>query len=260
MKMNMTGNTILITGGGSGIGLALAEEFSKLGNQVLVAGRSKDKLKAAEEKGLKTFTADMSDLDSIQDLARHAIKEFPSLNVVIHNAGVMKNENLLGGDNQKTEQETIATNLLGPMRLTDALLPHFTKQSAAVIMTVSSGLAFTPLAMTPTYSATKAAIHSYTQSLRYQLKDTAIQVIELVPPYVQTHLMGDRQANDPHAMPLREFISEVMQILKEQPQANEILVERVHPLRFSADGGRDKYEDFFNQMNDRLSAARKSEL
>jgi uncharacterized oxidoreductase len=114
--------------------------------------------------------------------------------------------------------------------------------------------------MTPTYSATKAAIHSYTQSLRYQLRGTRIGVIELVPPYVQTELMGSRQANDPAAMSLRDFISEVMAILKSQPNAAEVLVKRVQPLRFAASEGPAKYETVWREMNERVSAARAQEF
>lgn len=252
----MTGNTILITGAGSGIGLALAEEFAKLNNKVIVAARSPDKLEIAEQKGFKTEMADMSKLPSIQNLAKRVTENYPSLNVVIHNAGISKIEDLIEGVDAKIAEETIATNLLGPIRLTDALLPHLLTQKSAVIMTVSSGLGFLPLAQAPTYSATKAAIHSYTQSLRYQLEDTAIEVIELPPPYVQTTLGGDDQANDPHAMPLDEFISEVMQILKEQPQVKEVLVDRVRELRFSADGGNEKYEVLFKKYNDQMAAAK----
>jgi len=257
--MKMTGNTILITGGGSGIGLGLAEEFLKRGNEVIVAGRSREKLVAAEKKGLKTLTVDMTSAASIRELALSALKQFPNLNVVIHNAGIMRNENLQKGAYPEIEEETVLTNLLGPMRLTDALLPHFLRQSEAAVITVTSGLAYVPLAMTPTYSATKAAVHSYTQSLRYQLKGTSVAVKELVPPYVRTHLMGERQSRDEFAMPLEDFISEVMQILAEQPEAEEILVKRVLPQRQAADHGREKYEDFFRQMNDRLFAARKEE-
>jgi uncharacterized oxidoreductase len=119
-------------------------------------------------------------------------------------------------------------------------------------MNVSSGLAFVPLAMTPTYCATKAAIHSYTQSLRYQFKATNIEVIELIPPYVQTTLMGDQQANDPNAMPLEEFITEVMDILQSQPNAEEICVKRVYPLRFAAEQGQEKYEEFFGNFNNAM--------
>jgi len=119
-------------------------------------------------------------------------------------------------------------------------------------MNVSSGLAFVPLAMTPTYCATKAAIHSYTQSLRYQLKTTNVEVIELIPPYVATTLMGDQQANDPNAMPLNEFIDEVMDIVHSQPDVKEVCVKKVYPLRFSAEHGQQKYEEFFRQFNDAM--------
>lgn len=258
--MKATGNTILITGGGSGIGLALAEEFARLGNQIVVAARSAERLAAAAQRGFAVLPADLSDPGSIKSLARKALDNFPALNVVIHNAGIMKNENLRARDTEDVATETIATNLAGPILLTTALLPHLLQQTEAAIMTVSSGLAFVPLAMTPTYCATKAAIHSYTQSLRYQLKDTSVQVIELVPPYVQTGLMGRRQAEDSAAMPLSQFISEALEILKSQPQAAEILVRRVHPLRFAASEGQEKYETVFREMNDRVSTARAAEF
>lgn len=253
--MKMNGNTILITGAGSGIGLALAEEFAKLDNEVIVAARSPEKLEVAAQKGFKTETADMSNPASIQMLARRVVENYPALNVVIHNAGISRVENYLEGVDAEIEEEMIATNLLGPMRLTNALLPHLLKQKSAVIMTVSSNLAFLPNAQAPTYSATKAAIHSYTQSLRYQLKDTAIEVIELLPPYVQTSLLGDSQTKDPRAMPLEEFISEVMQILKEQPPVQEVVVSRGREFRFSADGGDEKYQALFVKYNDQIAAA-----
>ena len=258
--MRITGNTILITGGGSGIGLALAEEFSKLGNKVIVAARSARRLEVAGAKGFEQLPVDMSARESIAALAQTVVEKFPALNVVIHNAGIMKNENLRTTDTSEIALETVATNLTGPMLLTTALLPHLLRQADATIVTVSSGLAFVPLAMTPSYSATKAAIHSYTQSLRYQLQGTPVGVIELVPPYVQTELMGSRQAHDPAAMPLSQFISEVMDILRTQPSASEILVKRVHPLRFAASEGRAKYDRVYQEMNDRVSAARTKEF
>ncbi|MFZ4715730.1 MAG: SDR family oxidoreductase [Bacteriovoracaceae bacterium] len=251
--MKMSGNTILITGGGSGIGLALAEEFSKLDNKVIVAGRTSEKLKAAAAKGFATLAVDMANAESITSMAQKAINDFPTLNMVIHNAGIMKYEKILENNNHQIETETVATNLLGPMRLTDALVPHFLKQKSSVIMTVTSGLAFMPLAWTPTYSATKAGLHSYTESLRYQLKDTKIEVLELAPPYVQTELTGKHQASDPDAMPLNDFINEVMQILKSEPNAREILVKKVIPLRTSSEGGQAKYQEFFNGLNDYMS-------
>src|SRR5271166_4988559 len=137
-----------------------------------------------------------------------------------------------------------------PIRLTAALLPHLRKQPSSVIMTVSSGLAFVPLSPTPTYCATKAAIHSYTQSLRYQLKDTTTEVLELIPPYVQTDLLDG--ADDPRAMPLKDYITEVISILKTQPTPTEICVEKVKPLRFAAESGH--YDAVFNGLNQAMAA------
>jgi len=253
--MKLNGNTILITGGGSGIGLGLAEAFAKLDNQVIVAGRSAEKLAKVAQKGFITETADLSDLASIKNLAERVVEKFPALNVVIHSAGVAKNENLPIGADAGVEEEIITTNILGPMRLTNVLLPHLLKQESATIMPISSGLAFMPNAQTPTYSSTKAAIHSYAQSLRYQLKDTPVEVIELIPPYVRTSMMGESQAHDPHAMPLDEYISEVMKILKEQPEVKEVLVERVKEMRFLAEEGQEEYEAFFKKYNDRSAKA-----
>jgi uncharacterized oxidoreductase len=253
--MKLSGNTILITGGGSGIGLGLAKAFAKLDNQVLIAGRSPEKLESVLQKGFVTETADLSDLASIKNLAKRMTDNHPGLNVIIHSAGVAKNEDFIGGADAGIEEEIITTNILGPMRLTNALLPHLLKQESATIMPISSGLAFMPNAQAPTYSSTKAAIHSYAQSLRYQLKDTSVEVIELIPPYVQTSMLGASQARDPNAMPLDEYISEVMQILKEQSEVKEILVERVKEMRFLAEGGEEKYEAFFKKYNDRGAAA-----
>jgi uncharacterized oxidoreductase len=252
--MQITGNTILITGGGSGIGRALAEAFHAEGNQVVIAGRRKDLLQetAAANPGMKPAVFDIGNGSTIPDFVEKLKVEFPALNTVIHNAGIMRQESLRDGAVADAEA-TIATNLLGPMRLTAALLPLFLKQPRAAIMTVSSGLAFVPMATTPCYCATKAAIHSYTQSLRYQLKGTSVQVLELIPPYVQTELAGPHQAIDPNAMPLKDYIAETMKILKSSPDATEICVERVKPLRFAeANGG---YDAFFKNFNDRVVAA-----
>src|SRR6266403_1789210 len=253
--MKTTDNTILITGGGSGIGRGLAVAFHHLGNQVIIAGRGRKALDEtiAANPGMKSVTLDVSDPKSIQSFVARVTKDYPSLNVLINMAGIMGPENLLKASSDLSNAEkTVATNLLGPIRLTAALLPSLQKQPRATIMTVSSGLAFVPFAPTPTYCATKAAIHSYTQSLRYQLKSTNVEVIELIPPYVQTTLMGDQQAEDPKAMPLKEFIEEVVSILKSQPDAKEVCVKKVYPLRFSAEQGQENYENFFNQFNDAM--------
>jgi len=255
--MNLTGNTILITGGGSGIGRSLAEAFHRLGNQVIITGRRKQVLEAAAaaNPGMLSAVLDIESPDKIRSFADMAAKTYPQLNVVIHNAGIMRPENLLEQSSDlDTIDATLTTNLLGPIRLTAALLPLLRQQPRATIMTVSSGLAYIPLALTPTYCASKAAIHSYSQSLRYQLKSTNVEVIELVPPYLQTELMGSEQANDPRAMPLKEFIDEVFAILKAKPDVTEVLVERVKPLRFAELNGVEKYEAFFKTFNDAAPA------
>lgn len=257
--MRLTEQTILITGGGSGIGLGLAEAFQRLGNKVIVAGRSQAKLQAAKSKGLDTLTVDLTNEKSVLSLAKEAIGNHPSLSCVIHNAGIMVNEKLAKGDSLKTASDTVRTNLLGPMILTQALLPHFLKQESATIMTVTSGLAYMPLAMTPTYCATKAGLHSYTESLRYQLRGTSVEVKELVPPYVRTALMGERQASDPNAMPLDAFIAEVMTILKETPEADEIVVQSARLFREASYQGAVPYQELFKKRNDFFMSVRQKE-
>lgn len=247
--MQITGNTILITGGASGIGRALAEALHREGNQVIVAGRRKNVLDetTAANPGMKSIVLDIENAEAITSFASEVTKQFPSLNIVIHNAGIMRNENLLEEKIEDAEA-MINTNLLGPIRLTAALISHLKAQPNAAILTVSSGLAFIPLALTPTYCATKAAIHSWSQSLRYQLQDTKVEVIELIPPYVQTELQGPQQAKDPNAMPLADFISETVGILKTQPDVKEVIVERALPLRY-AGGQSEGYEGFFQKLN-----------
>ncbi len=253
--MDMTGNTILITGGGSGIGRALAEAFHRLGNQVIIAGRRQAKLDEVVKAnpGMQSAILDIENADAIARFSAKLVKDFPQLNAVLHNAGIMRGETVRDALLEDAEA-TIATNLLGPIRLTAGLLPHLLTQPKATILTVSSGLAFLPLVLTPTYNATKAAIHSYSQSLRYQLKDSSVAVIEIAPPYVQTELMGERQANDPHAMPLKDFIDEVIGILTTQPDVKEVLVERVKPLRFAEASG--DYDKAFTRFNEAMVAAR----
>jgi uncharacterized oxidoreductase len=246
--MNLTGNTILITGGGSGIGRGLAEELLKLGNQVVIAGRRKHALDetTAANPGMKSLTLDIESPSAIRAFANQLIAGFPTLNVLINNAGIMRAEKLLAQQPDLADAEAIVTtNLLGPIRLTAALLPHLEKQPHSTIVNVSSGLAFLPLALTPTYCATKAALHSYTQSLRYQLRATKIEVLELIPPYVATNLMSG--ADDPRAMPLDAYISEVMQILKTQPTPAEIVVENAKGLYLASASG--KYDAIFQGLN-----------
>jgi uncharacterized oxidoreductase len=170
--------------------------------------------------------------------------------VLINNAGIMRREDFQNQQPDLADAEAIvATNLLGPIRLTAALLPHLQKQPHAAIINVSSGLAFLPMVITPTYCATKAALHSYTLSLRHQLRKTAVEVLELIPPYVQTDLMDG--ADDPRAMPLNQFIAEVVEILKTKPTPREICVENAKRLRFAAENG--AFDQIFNGMNGSFS-------
>ena len=250
--MKLTGNTILITGGGSGIGRGLAEGFQKLGNQVIIGGRRKSVLDevTAANPGMKSVVFDVEDKAGILALAAKLRADYPALNVLINNAGIMRPEDLLHQPQLLVDAEAIVTtNLLGPIRLTAAMLPQLRQKSYAAIVNVSSGLAFVPLATTPTYSATKAALHSYTQSLRYQLKGSPVEVLELIPPYVQTELMDG--AADPRAMPLKEFLAEVFGILQANPTVQEICVERVKGLRLAEKSG--KHELIFAGLNDSMS-------
>jgi uncharacterized oxidoreductase len=191
----------------------------------------------------------MEDRDGIVAFAKMIVHEYLTLNVLVNNAGIMQREDLLADPvDPATAEATVVTNLLAPIRLTAALLPHLRRQPRATVMTVSSGLAFVPIFITPTYCATKAAIHSWSQSLRYQLRDTKVEVLELPPPYVQTELMGTDQKTDPRAMPLDAFIAEVMTILESRPEAKEILVERVKPQRFAEANG--EYDSLYKARNE----------
>jgi uncharacterized oxidoreductase len=251
--MKLTGNTILITGGGSGIGRGLAEAFHALGNQVIIAGRRQQALEETTAlcPGMRSAAFNIQDAAGIRKFAREIAESYPALNVLINNAGIMRAEKLQSQQEDAADAEAIVnTNLLGPIRLTAALVPLLQKQPYSAIMNVSSGLAFVPLSPTPTYCATKAAIHSYTQSLRYQLRESTTEVLELIPPYVATHLMSG--ATDPRAMPLNEYIAEVMEILKTQPAVTEICVERVKGLRFAAERG--NYDTVFRGLNAAMTA------
>jgi uncharacterized oxidoreductase len=246
--MELTGNTILMTGGATGIGRALAEQFHQRGNQVIIASRRQSALDAVTtaNPGIKSVVLDVEDPASIVAVAAQLTRDFPKLNVLFNNAGIMRTEDILKGATA-TAETTVTTNLLGPIRMTAALLPHLLQQPSATIFNVTSGLAYIPMAFTPTYCATKAAIHSYTLSLRYQLKDTAIRVSELIPPWIATELMGAKP-DDPRAMPLEAFIAEVMQILTANPNTEEICVERVLPLRTATAKGNE--HTFFKTFND----------
>jgi uncharacterized oxidoreductase len=246
--MKTTGNTILITGGGSGIGRELARRFNALGNAVIVAGRRKETLEEtiAGRDRMHAMALNVEDPDAITAFARRVTAEHPALNVLINNAGIMRREDLTRTRDLGDAEETIVTNLLGPVRLTNALIDHLAGRPNAAIVNVSSGLAFVPLIGTPTYNATKAAIHSYTVSLREQLNGR-VEVIELAPPAVQTELTPGQSTREGY-MPLEAFIDEVMALFSQKPTPREILVGRVGFLRWAERDGR------FDQAVEMLSA------
>jgi uncharacterized oxidoreductase len=243
-----TGNTILITGSGSGIGRELARRFNELGNAVIVAGRRNDVLAEtiAGRNDMHAMVLDVEDPDAIAVFADRVVAEHPELNVLINNAGIMRRENLAKTSDLRDAEQTIVTNLLGPIRLTNALIDHLIGKTNAAIVNVSSGLAFVPLVGTPTYNATKAAIHSYTVSLRGQLKGK-VEVIELAPPAVQTELTPGQSTREGY-MPLDQFIDEVMALFHQEQTPQEILVERVGFLRWAERDGH------FDQAVEVLSA------
>ncbi|GFM76612.1 SDR family NAD(P)-dependent oxidoreductase [Pseudomonas cichorii] len=235
--MNSTGNTILVTGSTSGIGLGLALGLHKAGNTVIIAGRRKallDKI-VSEHPGIESVVLDVCDPQSIQRTSEALAISHPNLNVLINNAGIMHWEDLTAPQDLSTAEDIVTTNLLGTIRMVYAFIPQLIKQPKATIINVSSALAFVPLPATPTYSATKAAVHSFTQSLRVQLEGSSVEVIELAPPGVRTTLLG--QENDEHAMPLDEFLNEIFDLLKVTPTPSELVVERAKPLRFAEASG-----------------------
>jgi short-subunit dehydrogenase involved in D-alanine esterification of teichoic acids len=232
--VNISGNTIFIPGSTSGIGLALALALQARGNTVIVGGRRADLLDkiAAEHPGLDTVAIDTTDPASIESAASQVLGRHPDLNVLIPTAGIMRVEDWHKPESFLASAESVlTTNVLGPVRLIAAFIEHLQTRPDATIITVSSGLAFTPLAATPSYNASKAAIHLLSESIRLQLADTSVKVVELVPPSVRTALLPGQQDNEV-AMPLDEFIGEVMALLEAQPDAKEIQVERVKFLRY----------------------------
>ncbi len=235
--MKTSGNTILLTGGGSGIGRALAQRWADAGNTVIVAGRRQDALEetAAGRDNIHTIQFDADDAAGIPAFAEQVIAQFPALNVLVNNAGIMRFEDATAKRDLADAEATIATNLLGPIRLTDAFIDHLAATPDSALINVTSGLAFVPLPKTPTYSATKAALHSYTQALRNRLAGK-VEVIELAPPGVQTDLTPG-QSTRPGYQPLDEFADEVMGLFAQDPTPSEILVNNVQPLRFAERDG-----------------------
>ncbi|BDH46020.1 oxidoreductase [Salmonella enterica subsp. enterica serovar Choleraesuis] len=246
--MKLSGNTILITGGGSGIGRGLAEALFRADNQVIIAGRRESVLKQVcdANPGMQYQVMDLSNTDSLEDVAQRLLNHFPEINILINNAGVQFAEDLTHPE-PVTMQTSIATNLTGPMILTGALLPHLLTQPKSAVINVTSDLAFMPYARVPSYCAAKAGFHSWTESLRFQLRDTGIRIVEITPPMVQTDLHGNKDSE--MAMPLEAFIDEVMTLLQSDSALKEVNVERSKLFRFAERNG--KYDEVFLALNTR---------
>lgn len=235
--MKSSGNTILITGGGSGIGREMARRWHARGNTVIVAGRTAASLAETAEghAQMHTIALDIASPTDIARVAAEVMARFPALNVLVNNAGIMRFEDVTATRDLSDAEATIATNLLGPIRLTDALIDHLRTRPDAAIINVTSGLAFVPLPATPTYSATKAALHSYTVSLRTRLAGK-VEVIEIAPPGVQTDLTPGQATRDGY-MPLARFIDETMVQFESGAPPAEVLTDPVKPLRYAERDG-----------------------
>lgn len=245
--MNTEGNTIFIPGGTRGIGLALAIRLQAKGNTVVVGGRDTAALDAAAtDHGLAGVRIDTTDPASIATASAEVIERFPEVNVLVAMAGIMRAENWRTPGFLADAEAVVTTNVLGPIRLIAAFTEHLQGRPDATILTVSSGLAFTPLRPTPSYNASKAAIHMLSESIRLQFAGTSVSVVELVPPAVRTELMPGHE-NSPVALPLDEFADEVITLLETQPDAHEIQVERVKFLRYGE--ARGDYDDVVAALN-----------
>jgi len=244
--MKLTGNTIFITGGGSGIGRGLAEALHRLGNRVIISGRRKGHLEATTKAnpGMQSVELNVEDPASIASVSRRLVADYPNLNVLINNAGIMQVDNAAGLIDDAVLTSTVTTNLLGPIRLTSALIEHLKKQEKAAVIYNTSVLGYVPFALTAVYSSTKAALHTYALSQRYKLRGTSVSVLEIVPPWVQTDLMNSNE--EPRAMPLKEFIDETIKVLG--TDAEEILVERAKLLRNNPGPNEGAFVTQFNDL------------
>ncbi|QXG76313.1 SDR family NAD(P)-dependent oxidoreductase [Modestobacter sp. L9-4] len=250
--MDISGNTVFIPGATSGIGLALALRLHEEGNTVVIGGRRTALLEqiTAEHPGLHAVEIDTADPASIERAAAQVLAEHPDLDVLVIMAGIMRVEDwTTPGGFLASAEETVTTNLLGPIRLIAAFVEHLRSRPAATIMTVSSGLAFAPLKVTPSYNATKAAVHMLSESLRLQLAGTSVAVVELEPPSVRTALLPGQEESE-FAMPLADFVDEVVELIRTQPDATEIQVENVKFLRYGeARGDYDRVVATLNHLD-----------
>lgn len=247
--MRFENKKILITGGNSGIGKALAEALQSRGNRIVVTGRNEAKLRQvlADNPQMSGYVLDVTDSAALRDVMARVLADHPDLDAAILNAGIMEREDFTAETvDMDVALRTVATNLTAPMLMAAALLPALRARPEAALVTVTSGLAFVPRADSPSYSATKAAIHSWTRSLRHQLRDSTVAVMEIAPPLVATDLTPG-QSRIAAAMPLADFVAEVVEKMDADPTPAEVLVDRVRLQRFAEREGR--FEDVFALIN-----------
>ncbi|MEW2251138.1 SDR family NAD(P)-dependent oxidoreductase [Streptomyces sp. NPDC006975] len=232
--MDLSNRTVLIVGGTSGIGRELARRFAEAGSTVVVGGRNREALSELSGEAFGTVSIDVTDSDSVSSARDDVLARYPELDTVVTMSGVMLMEDLRDPAHFEATRTTIDTNLLGTIRVIDAFTPHLVRQGSGTFVTVTSGIAFLPFPPMPSYAASKAAVHAYSEALRAQLDGTGVDVVELVPPAVAT--AGQEKVN-PHALPLDDFATEVMHLLAENPTPREILVKGVLGHRWAERDG-----------------------
>ncbi|MFK8911526.1 SDR family oxidoreductase [Streptomyces sp. YS-3] len=246
--MDLSNRTVFIVGGTSGIGRELARRFAAAGSTVAVGGRGAEALLELSDEGIGTFGIDVTDGASVARARDAVLVRYPELDTVVTMAGVMLLEDLRDPAHFAAAHKTIDTNLVGTIRVVDAFTPHLVQRGAGTFLTVTSGIAFLPFPPMPTYAASKAAVHAYSEALRAQLDGTGVSVVELVPPAVAT--AGQEKVN-PQALPLDDFAAEVMQLLSRNPTPEEILVERVLTHRWAERDG--TYDDLVAKRSQALA-------
>ncbi|MFI2644295.1 SDR family oxidoreductase [Streptomyces sp. NPDC018610] len=246
--MDLSDRTVLVVGGTSGIGRELARRFAAAGSTVAVGGRSPQALAELAEEGFGAFRIDVTDGSSVTSARDAVLARYPELDTVVTMSGVMLLEDLRDPAHFEAAETTIDTNLVGTIRVIDAFTPHLVRRGAGTLITVTSGIAFLPFPPMPSYAASKAAVHAYSEALRAQLDGTGVGVVELVPPAVAT---AGQEKMAPHALPLDDFATEVMHLLSQDPTPDEILVKGVLMHRWAERDG--TYDDLVAQRSQALA-------
>ena len=245
--MNLSNNTVLITGGSTGIGLAMAEQYLKAGSKVIICARKQEKLDEAKKKipALTTYLCDVLGKSQRESLAQKVISDFPDINILVNNAGIQRQNNFVKGADMTSAAEEIETNFMAYVHFSALFIPHLMSKPDAAIINISSGLGFIPIARMPIYCATKAAIHSFSWSLRHQLKNTSVKVFEIIPPTVDTDLDHGTRPASFRGISLNEFIPEAMKAIENDTYEAPIGMAK----SFFDSANIKSREEAFNRMN-----------